>query len=285
MKLTRTPLVPAVLLAAGLVFAVRAAGADEEPAAPALPEAAAKALEEFRKVPFGKSLKPMRGDPAPDGWQQGCRAEWELGALGKEHRPALEQLLVDEERFVRALAARSLGGIGDPAATPALIAAMDKEHDLMTRCALVKAIARTGGKGALEAVERHANPSQHKDVQYVLGLARRQLKSKRWDVRSIHDEHVEARSTKIGSAEYGKPAPELALPSAKGPVNDESLPQPIKDELADAYESYAELKEAADKGSKGKTIEEFLEWTLTRWGYVSSHAKKAIELASEGLKD
>lgn len=220
----RRPLLMGALVFAALVLPVvfparTGMGGDEAETAHALPPRAAAALAEFRKVPWKDRLKPEHGATAPDGWQQGVKAEWELGSLDAEHLPALEALLTDEDRFVRVLAARSIGLVGEPSATPALAKLLVGESDPIILCTVVQALARTGGDGALEAVESLQKPGINADVQRHVGFARRQLKGGRWDLASIRGEHADALSTEISAAKRHEPAPELGLPSPVGPVN------------------------------------------------------------------
>ena len=216
-----TSSIAAVALA--LVFAAPPVRADEpEPsssAGPQLPESARKVLDEFRNIPWGEHLKPERGDPPRDGWQKRLETEWVFGALDDEYVPALEALLKDRERFVRALAARSLGVMASRSSTPVLIDAVNAERDPITRYTMVEALARTGGDGALEAIEALQEPGTPRDLLFIIGTAWRHLKGGRYDTESIRAEHREAVRTRIPSAEKRKPAPELALPSPNGPVN------------------------------------------------------------------
>ena len=200
-----------------LLAAVAVAALAADP--PPLPEAAAKCLAEFRAADWSQRLRPQRPDPAPEVWKARVRAEWELGALDPAHRVTLEALLADEDRFVRALAARSLGVLGDEASSPALVEALVQERDKGTRIALVEALGRTGGAGALEAVEAEQKAGADVDVSFAVGIARRQLKGGRWDLASLRAEHEEARTAPLAAAAVGQPAPEIALPSAAGPVN------------------------------------------------------------------
>ena len=185
-----------------------------------LPAPALEALTAFRKVAWKDRLKPARGAKLDSGWSTGVRAEWLLGSLERRHRPALEALLTEKDRFVRALAARSLGLQGDPKATPALARALKAERDQLIICSLIQALGRTGGDGALAAVEKLQKPGVAKDVQHHIGLARRQLKGGKWDVDSMRGEHEEAaRANVVAVAKKGAIAPELGLPSPDGPIN------------------------------------------------------------------
>lgn len=204
-------LVAFLLLAAGAVTAV-----SEAP--PALPAAAAQALAEFRKVPWDERCTPTRPDPAPEGWRQRVLAESALASLPASEVPAVEALLRDSDRHVRALAARALGVASDAKSAPALAAALAAEKDKLARIALIEALARTGGEGALAAVEAQQTPGCDADISFLVGLARRQLKGGRWDVEGIRAEFEEALRAQP-SAEVGKEAPELALPGLDKPVN------------------------------------------------------------------
>lgn len=194
--------------------------------APAVPAAAATKLDAFRKVPWTDHLKPAHAVPAPDVWKTRCEAEWALASLSAKEAAALLPLLGDDDRFVRALAARSLGIAQPEGAGAALIAALAKEKDRIPKLAIVEALGRVGGAGALEACEAQQGSDQ--DLSWLVGIARRQLKGGAWDLASIRGEHQEAsKGALFAKAKVGEPAPEIALPGASGPVNLSTLRERI----------------------------------------------------------
>ena len=209
------------------VFAATALGGPPESAAPSaqpvvaakLPQAASEALEGFRKVPWGDRCKPVRGDPAPDGWQERVKTEAALAALDVKDWPSLQALLADPDRFVRAVAARALGLSGHMSNTAALAAALAVEKDKLVRVALVEALGRTAGPGALEAIEAQQTHGGDVDVSWTVGMARRQIKGRRWDVANLRAEFVDAARAQFSLAAIGKEAPELSLPGPDKPVN------------------------------------------------------------------
>ncbi len=207
-------LVPRVVLVVA-AFAVTALAADEAK----LPAAVAESLEAFRRVPWGDRCKPVRADPAPEGWQQRVKTEAALASLDARDAAALEALLADPDRFVRAVAARALGLVADTKSAPRLVAALAVEKDKLARIAMIEALARAGGEGSLAAVEAQQTPGGDADIGFVVGLARRQLKGAKWDVASLRAEFAEAARAKFGAAVIGEDAPDLALPSAAKPVN------------------------------------------------------------------
>jgi peroxiredoxin len=83
---------------------------------------------------------------------------------------------------------------------------------------MIEALGRTGGDGALAAVEAQQTPGCDADISWMVGLARRQLKGGRWDIDNLRAEFVDSARAKFSVAEIGKDAPELALPSAEKPV-------------------------------------------------------------------
>ncbi|MCE9637770.1 MAG: peroxiredoxin family protein [Planctomycetes bacterium] len=209
-----------VLLASLGLALVFAAAPPAAPAADApIPTAVATKLDAFRGVPWGDHLKPVRSESAPEVWKARCAAEWALAALDKKDAGALIPLLADQDRFVRALAARATGIAQPDGASKALLAALAAEKDKVARVALVEALGRVGGEGALEAVEAQQAAGADVDVAYAVGLARRQLKGGAWDIASIRGENVEAVRCTLGAAKVGEAAPEIALPSPSGPVN------------------------------------------------------------------
>lgn len=83
-----------------------------------------------------------------------CRGAHRLGVLhAGGQRALLEHLLSDPVLSVRRMAVRALGGIGDPAATPALLRMVDEERRL--RRDLVFAVTRIG-VGAVPALRAEA---------------------------------------------------------------------------------------------------------------------------------
>lgn len=201
-----------VLAAAGIAVA-----GDPPQEAPKLPDAATEALAAFRRVRWQPS--PEHGDEPTDEWKVRVRAEWTFASLEPWHVPAVTPLLADQDRFVRALAARSLGIIGGASAEAPLVRALEPERDSLAQHAILEALARVGGKDALAAVEALEQPGIAGDLQIAIGRARRQLRGERWDVGSIRAEHREALGTAVDSARIGETAPELGLPSPTGPVN------------------------------------------------------------------
>jgi len=213
------------LFGAALVLAASShlAPADE----PRLPAPAAAKVAAFRAVDWTERLKPARPDPAPPEWTVRCEAEWALASLPAESSPALLPLLKDDDRFVRALAARSAGIARPEGAAEALVAALAAEKDQVARIALIEAVARAASEppegpehdAALAAIEALQVPGANADVVFHVGMARRQLQGGAWDLVSLRGEHVEAQRTTCCAAEVGEAAPEIALPSPDGPVN------------------------------------------------------------------
>lgn len=207
------------------------AGAPESqpPAAPAalaaraaevhLTPAAEAALSAFRNVAWGDWCKPTRPDPAPAAWRQRVLTEAALAALDSKDWPGLRHLLNDADRFVRAAAARALGLSGNMLNTPPLAAALLVEKDKLARVAMVEALGRTAGAGALEAIEAQQTAGGDADVAWAVGLARRQLKGRTWDVVNLRAEFIEAGRSPFCTAAIGALAPELALPGPDKPVN------------------------------------------------------------------
>lgn len=202
---------------APLLLAVSAAVAAAADAA--LPGPAASKLDAFRKVPWAERLKPERPDPAPEGWTSRLEAEWALSTLSAADGKSLLPLLADPDRFVRAIAARAAGIVQPEGAGAALVAALAAEKEKMGRLAMIEALARVGGPGALEAIEAQQAPGADADLVFQAGLARRQIKGGKWDVDSLRGEVQEALRAKPSSAKVDVAAPELALPGMAGPVN------------------------------------------------------------------
>ncbi len=209
----RTPLLS---LALSLTLAVSPAASEN----PVIPDSAVEAFAAFRGVDHAAAAQHTRGSEPVDGWQERLRAEWELGALDGTAIPVLENLLADEDPYVRALGARAIGLAGGEDATETLIKSLAVEKHAVAAIATIEALARIGGEGALAAVEAKQKPGADKNVSNAVALARRQLKGGRWDVESIREEHREARRIeKMGVLTREDEVPEIALSSMNGPVN------------------------------------------------------------------
>lgn len=217
-----------------------------------LPAAATAALDAFRAVTWGDRCKPIRAEPAPEGWQVRVKAQAALASLDAKDRPTLTALLGDADRFVRALAARAVGLHGSADDTPALAEALAAEKDKLARIAMIEALGRTGGPAALAAVEAQQQPGVDADISWMVGLARRQLKGQRWDVENLRAEFAEAARAPFGKAEKGKEAPELALPSPGKPVN----LAPYKGRVVVLAFTHGDRDPVAEKALQRLTMEE-----------------------------
>jgi len=273
-------------LAVALVFAVApppAPAADAPvPAATQIPADVAAKLEAFRRVPWGDQLKPSRPEPAPESWKTRCAAEWALAGIDAKDAAGILPLLADPDRFVRAIAARA-AGIAQPAgASKALVAALAAEKDKLVRLALVEAVGRSGGDGAVEAVEAQQQAGGDPDLSFYVGLARRQLKGGAWDVASIRGENSEARGAAVASAQVGKPAPEIALPSSAGPVNLSTL----KGRIVVLWFAHGDRGPGADMKALQRLAGE--EEKLGRWKVtvvvVDPHEKERTKAWADRLK-
>lgn len=82
------------------------------------------------------------------------RAAWAIGNVEPREAPrAVIDMLSDPEAEVRRMAAWVLYNVQDPAAVPALDAAMQREKDKETQHALIRAMAATGEK-SVDAIKR-----------------------------------------------------------------------------------------------------------------------------------
>lgn len=278
----RAPFGPFLTTLVGVALVVSVAAIPAPAADAALPAAAAAKLDAFRKVDWTAHLKPARAEPAPAVWKTRCEAEWALAALPRSDAGALLPLLADGDRFVRALAARSAGIAQPDGASKALLAALAAEKDKNAKVALVEALARVGGEGALEAVEAQQQPGGDQDVSFHVGLARRQLKGGAWDLASIRGEHADALRAKLDGAKLGEPAPELALPSPSGPVNLSTL----KGRIVVLVFAHGDRGPGADmKALQRLTMEQE---TLERWKVsvvvVEPHEKERTKAWADRVK-
>jgi peroxiredoxin len=277
----RPPVGPVLTTLLGLALVASVAPLPTAAAEPTLPAAPAAKLEAFRKVDWAAHLKPARPDPAPPSWKTRCEAEWTLAALPKADAAALLPLLGDGDRFVRALAARSVGIAQPDGAAKALLAALAAEKDKNARVALVEALGRVGGEGVLEAVEAQQQPGAEADVVFQVGIARRQLKGGAWDLASIRGEHADALRVVVDGAKVGEPAPELALPSPAGPVNLSTY----KGRIVVLVFAHGDRGGADMKALQRLTMEQE---TLARWNVtvvvVDPHEKERTKAWAERLK-
>src|SRR5262245_15034776 len=146
-----------ILLLASVLLAPPPAGAQQS----------ASPLERYRKLEF-----PPTEDNFDKDWKERVALEYEI--INGGDLEALRAGLKDEDRFVRSMAARALGILGDKSSADALAELLEDDPEHMVRIRAVEALGYLKMKP--DAVEA-ALKDRHAGVQWAAGRAAGQMKS------------------------------------------------------------------------------------------------------------
>src|SRR5262245_39534697 len=136
-------------------------------APPALAQQPASPLERYRQLEF-----PPTEDNFDKGWKERVALEYEI--INSGDLEALRAGLKDKDRFVRSMAARALGILGDKSSAEALAVLLKDDPEYMVRIRAVEALGYLKTKP--EAVEA-ALKDRSAGVQWAAGRAVGQVKS------------------------------------------------------------------------------------------------------------
>jgi len=167
----------------------------------------ASPLERYRKLEF-----PPKDANFDKGWKDRVVLEFEIinGADLRTLRAALK----DENSFVRAVAARALGILGDKQSADALAELAKGDPEYFVRIRAVESLGYLKMKS--EAIEA-AKKDRQGGVRWVAVMAEGQLKSNidyAAQVRKAFAEGIDSEA--IGSAVVGKPAPDFTAQTSDG---------------------------------------------------------------------
>src|SRR5262245_3683264 len=164
-------------------------------------------LEKYRRLEH-----PPRDENFAKGWQERVALEYEIINAGD--LKALRSALKDEDPFVRAIAARALGILGDKGSADALaeLAKSDKEYFVRLR-----AVESLGYLKMKPDVIQQAMKDRDGGVSWVAKLAADQLESDTDYARQLREAYASGiKREAIGTAKVGQPAPDFTAQTSDG---------------------------------------------------------------------
>src|SRR5499427_4417647 len=124
-------------------------------------------LEKYRRLEY-----PPKDENFAKGWQERVALEYEI--INAADRKALRSALKDEDPFVRAIAARALGILGDKDSADALAELVKADKEYLVR---IRAVESLGYLKMKPEVIQLAIKDRDGGVSWVAKLAADQLKS------------------------------------------------------------------------------------------------------------
>ena len=186
-----------VLVMAGLLV-LRPTGWTQPPPSP---------LEKYRKLEF-----PPKDENFDKGWQDRVALEYEI--INAADLKSLRAALKDENHFVRSIAARALGILGDKASADALAELVKTDPEYMVRIRAVESLGFL--KLRPEAVEL-AKKDRDAGVQWAAMITAGQLKSETDYAAQLRQAYAAGiKREAMGSAKVGKPAPDFTAETSDG---------------------------------------------------------------------
>src|SRR5215831_16264891 len=164
-------------------------------------------LEKYRRLQFSPKEENFA-----KGWQERVALEYEI--INTSDLKALRIALRDQDPFVRAIAARALGILGDKDSADALaeLAKADKEY--LVR---IRAIESLGYLKMKPEVIQLAIKDPNVGVSWVAKLAADQLKSDTDYAKEIREGYAAGiKREAMGVARLGKPAPDFSARTSEG---------------------------------------------------------------------
>ncbi len=180
------------------------------------PRLAAEVIETFRQT-WGSQPDVMR--PLDDeGWKARVVALCELVELGPKATPDLSAALDDNDAEVRALAAQTLGFLGEASATEKLEQLLARDSDPTVRLYAADALGLVGGMKPKSHYEQVAAEDKNKDVSthMLWALARNGEGLPPPDRKLFEEFNLDG----IDTARLGEPAPDFTLSDVQGKVHD-----------------------------------------------------------------
>src|SRR5262245_995201 len=164
-------------------------------------------LEKYRRLPF-----PAKEENFAKGWQERVALEYEI--INAADIKALRVALKDEDPFVRAIAARALGILGDKDSADALAELVKDDKEYLVR---IRAVESLGYLKTKPEVIQLATKDRDGGVSWVAKLAADQRRSDTDHAKQLRD--ADAKGLKreaIGTAKLGKPAPDFTALTSDG---------------------------------------------------------------------
>src|SRR5262245_39938563 len=164
-------------------------------------------LEKYRRL-----QSPPKEENFAKGWQERVALEYEI--INAADLKALRTALKDEDPFVRAIAARALGILGDKDSSDALaeLVKADKEY-----CVRLRAVESLGYLKMKPEVIQLAIKDRDLGVSWVAGLAADELKSDTDYAKQLREAYsTTIKREAMGSAKVGQPAPDFTALTSDG---------------------------------------------------------------------
>jgi len=164
-------------------------------------------LEKYRRLEY-----PPKDENFAKGWQERVALEYEI--INAADRNALRSALKDADPFVRAIAARALGILGDKDSADALAELVKADKEYFVR---LRAVESLGYLKLKPDVIQLALKDRDAGVSWVAKLAADQLESDTDYARQLREAYATGIKRKaMGSAKVGQPAPDFAAQTSDG---------------------------------------------------------------------
>ncbi len=167
----------------------------------------ASPLEKYRNLEF-----PPTEENFSKGWQERVALEYEI--INTADLKALRSALKDEDPFVRAIAARAVGILGDMHSADALAELVKTDKEYFVRLRAVESLGYLKMKP--EAI---ASATRDPDggVRWVARLAADQLKSETDYAKQVREAYANGiHRDLMGTAKVGGPAPDFSALTSDG---------------------------------------------------------------------
>jgi hypothetical protein len=164
-------------------------------------------LEKYRNLEF-----PATEENFEKGWEDRVALEYEI--INSEDLPALRAALLDENPFVRSMAARALGILGDKDSADALAELATRDKEYMVR---IRAVESLGFLKLKPEVIELAEKDRDLGVQWTAKITAGQLQSETDYaalVRRAYKGGIQREA--MGSAKVGEPAPDFTAQTTDG---------------------------------------------------------------------
>ena len=164
-------------------------------------------LERYRRLEF-----PPKDENFAKGWQERVALEYEI--INGADLEALRIALEDEDPFVRAIAARALGILGDKDSADALAGLVKADKEYLVR---IRAVESLGYINLKPEVIQLAINDRDGGVSWVAKLAADQLQSDIDYAKQIREGYASGiKREAMGTAKLGQPAPDFTAQTSDG---------------------------------------------------------------------
>ena len=164
-------------------------------------------LEKYRRLEY-----PPKDENFAKGWQERVALEYEI--INGGDLKALRSALKDEDPFVRAIAARALGILGDKDSADALAELVKADKEYLVR---IRAVESLGYLKMKPEVILLAIKDRDGGVSWVAKLAADQLKSDADYAKQLREAYATGIKREVmGTAKVGKPAPDFTAQTSDG---------------------------------------------------------------------